>query len=323
MTLSTILSSLYRRLNYADTPDTAVTTRLTMFLNERYRRLLTTPALPHIRLGYATFDSVSGQAEYALPTGSIARILAIRETTNDRMLEERSFGWYRQRQPDPTTETGTPDAWVPMGVRAVFRKPAATGVWAVSTAAGDTTQIVTWLATSASSTPRGVPASSTTTLTGTTRVRLGTDTYDDVQTLSLSATCTGDLSFYDAAAAGNLLMVIPAGQRQSRLHLFALSPTPSSALTYYVDTEHAVSDLVNTWDEPRGVPVDFHDLLVLAVLMDEYQHRGDDRYAIAAMEYQKRLSELKAFLYNHRPALQKSARSELAPLGPWYPAQYG
>ncbi len=48
-------------------------------------------------------------------------------------------------------------------------------------------QTVTWQVTAADSTPRGAQTTGTSSLNGTTRVRLGTGLYDDVLVLSLSA----------------------------------------------------------------------------------------------------------------------------------------
>jgi hypothetical protein len=316
-----MLTNLYRRLNWPDSPDSAVTTRLTMFLNQRHRALVSSPALRQLREGFGTFTTVANQAEYALPYG-IARIRAIRDTTNDRALGgPRAWDWYRQAYPDPAANTGTPDCWVPIGVRAVYKRPGAQGVWAVSTAAGDTTQAVYMAATLSTTDPRGALQNSTTALTGTTRVRLsGTNTFDDVLSLSLDGVTTGTITFYDAAAAGNVLATLPPGRRSARLYAFALAPTPSAAVAFEVDFEHAITDLTNTWDEPI-LPDDFHDLLIYGALMDEFMGRDDGRYTAAKLAYDERLRELKAWLYNHRAALAPLRAPEIAPLGSWYPRQ--
>jgi hypothetical protein len=319
MTLSTLLANLYARLNYPSTPQADVTSRLTLFLNQRYRRLLSQPALRQLREGVGTFASVASQPEYGLQ-GAVARITAIRDTTNRRMLAPIAWEVYRQAQPDPSTETGTPDAWAPLGMRALFRKTGGTVVYAASSSAADTTQVVHSSVSRSDSTPTGLPQSFTTNLNGTTRVQIGNGTYEDVFSLSLSAVAAGAVTFYDAAVAGNALGVIAAGRRTARVYVFALSPTPASALTYQVDYEHAITDLANTWDEP-ALPEDFHDLLIMATLCDEYEHRSDDRYSNAVRQYDERFRELKAWLANHRAALQGRAPKEVAPLGAWYPRQ--
>jgi hypothetical protein len=273
-----------------------------------------------LRQGFGTFASVASQAEYALPA-NIARITRIRETTNDRTLAARSLDWWRAAYPDPAANTGTPDSWAPIGRRALYKRPSATGVWAVSSAAGDTTQGVLMTGTLSTSDPRGAASSSTTTLTGTTRVRLGgTNTFDDVLELSLNAATTGTITFYDAAASGNVLGSIPAGRRVARLYAFVLAATPSSAIDYSVDYEHAITDLSNTWDEPV-FHEDYHDILLDAALMLEFEGRDDSRYAAAKGRYDERFRDLKAYIANHRSGLQATAPREIAPLGPWYPRQ--
>jgi hypothetical protein len=319
VTLSTLLTNLYRRLNYPDSPDASVATRLTMFLNQRHRRLLSSPALRQLREGVASFASVTGQAEYALGYGS-ARMKAVRDPANNRTLDMRPWSWYRSIEPDPANTSGTPEAWVPLGQRAVARKPDGTGVWVASSAAGDTTQSVTIQGIVADAAQAGALLAASATLTGTSRVRLGTATFDDVPQWSVSAACAGVLTLYDAAASGNTLGTLPIGRTTSKLTVFALYQTPASALTYEVDIEHELVDMTNTWDEPL-LPVDFHDLLIMAATADEYEHRDDSRYANATRQYEERFRELKAWLYDHRAALAPQAVREVAPLGPWYPRQ--
>jgi hypothetical protein len=321
MTLAELRTNLYRRLNYPDSPDTSVTTRLTMFLNQRHRRLLSSPALRQLREGVASFASVTGQTEYALGYGT-ARMLVVRDPANNRTLEMRPWSWYRSLEPDPANTTGTPEAWIPLGQRAVARKPDGTGVWVASGAAGDTTQTVTIHAVLANAEAVGATTSVSALLTGTTRVRLGTtQVYDDVVQWSVTAACAGALTLYDAAVSGNTLGTLPIGRTTSKLTAFALYQTPASALTYEVDIEHELVDMANTWDEPL-LPVDFHDLLIMAATADEYEHRDDSRYSNAIRQYDERFRELKAWLANHRAALASPLGvREIAPLGPWYPRQ--
>lgn len=321
MTLSDLQTALYRRLNWADSPDTATVNRLLGFLNQRHRRLLSSPALRQLREGFGTLTSVAGQAVYAVPFG-ITRLNAVRDLTNDRALSPLAQATWRSINPDPESLSGTPDAYVPIGERAIIRQPGGAGLWAVSSSAADTTQVVHLTAALTATSPRGFQQTSTNTLNGTTRVRLGTgtDTFDDVVAITLSAATAGTVSVFDAAVSGNTVAVIFAGRRTSRVYALALHPTPASALDYQLDYEHAIVDLANAWDEPL-LPVDFRDLLVLGALMDEYQVRDDDRYAMAAREYDQRHRELKAFLANHHAALAPLAPREIAPVGPWYPRQ--
>ena len=320
MTLAELRTNLYRRLNYPDSPDSAVTTRLTMFLNQRHRRLLSSPALRQLREGVASFASVTGQAEYALGYGT-ARMRVVRDPANNRTLEQRPWAWYRSLEPDPANTTGTPEAWVPLGQRAVARKPDGTGVWVASSAAGDNSQTVTIQGIVADAAQAGALLAASATLTGTSRVRLGTATFDDVPQWSVSAACAGVLTLFDASSGGNTLGTLPIGRTTSKLTVFALYQTPASALTYEVDIEHELVDMTNAWDEPL-LPVDYHDLLIMAALADEYEHRDDSRYSNAIRQYDERFRELKAWLNGHRAALATPMGvREIAPLGPYYPRQ--
>jgi hypothetical protein len=323
MTLADIRLNLYRRLNFSDTPDGAVTTRLTMFVNQRYRTLLTTPALRRLREGVGSATSVAGQPEYGMH-GGMGRILAVRDRTDDRRLAPMAFDTYRSTHPD-TTQQSTPTHYVPIGLRAVWRRPAGSAIWIVSGNALDTTQIATlhlgYNSPGLATLTAGLVQTVTATLNGTTRVAVAAgNLIDDVFTWSLSAVSNGQVSLYDAATGGHELGSISSGFRSARFYVFALVPTPSAARVYDIDYEHALVDLSNTWDEPL-IPDDFQDLLVLGALADEFMHRDDNRYSAAVMEYRARLSDLKSWLYGHRAATQKGPRAELAPLGSWFPHQ--
>lgn len=323
MTLETILLNLYRRLNLADSPDAAVTTRLTMFVNQRYREIVTQPGMARLRDGFGTVTTEAGLAEYTLPAG-IERLRGVRDRSNDRVLDVMSFETWRSMWPDEINNTGTPTHYVPIGLRAVTRRPAGEPVWAVSSFAGDNTQTITINASYSQDTlaaPSGLVQSTTVALNGTTRVSLAFGNgLDDIFDLSLSAVTFGYVELYDAAVSGNLLLRMFSGQRQSRLFAYALYPTPSAAITLDLDYEHNVLELENSWSEPR-LPTDFHDLLIWGALCDEYMHRDDTRLAQTEAQYQRRLSELKVFLYGHRSALKRIPPTEIAPLGSWYPRQ--
>lgn len=103
-----------------------------------------------------------------------------------------------------------------------------------------------------------------------------------------------------------------------------LWPTPAAAVTYTVDADAVISDLSSDSDVPL-LPVDFHDLLLLGALADEYQHLSDERYPIAVSEYRQREGQFryamaetatgKPFSLSHR---RNSGRP--SQLGGWYPA---
>ena len=107
MTYSDIRTEVYRRLHFADSPDSSVATRIGMFVNQRYRKLLSTPSLRQLREGFTTLTTAASRAEYGLPYG-ITRVHRVREESNDRVLGTMSLDTYRSLYPDPTNTSSTP-----------------------------------------------------------------------------------------------------------------------------------------------------------------------------------------------------------------------
>lgn len=236
--------------------------RIERFVNQWLRRILTDPRFDRLRKGSIPFTSVLNTQGVGLPP-IIQRINRIYETTNNNRLFEKSLDWLRQRPQQGVATTGVPQYYVPIGLKPITQVPAATGtgIWAVSSSAADTTQKVTL---------SGVRVNGykydplLTTLNGLTRVAIGagaarTD-YIDVLSWGIDGTAAGDISLYDAAAAGNLLGVVPIGDVSVRYFTIALWPVPSSAITYYVESDLRVQKLMRPMDEPL-FSEDYHDLL--------------------------------------------------------------
>ncbi len=164
----------------------------------------------------------------------------------------------------------------------------------------------------------------TQTLTGITRVAIGTFTdYVDVQSLQLATVAIGLVSFYDAAAAGNLLAQIPIGATYPRYYRVQLFPVPSSAITYYVDGQYNIPTLDDNDDIPM-LPDEFHDLLADYARKREYQRTGDTERMIASQEsWDLGVNRLK-FAVGSSPAdtrvIGRRGRSGFSRLGPWTPA---
>lgn len=318
MTFDDILSDLYRRHRYDDNPAAKVVTRLRAFVNETQQELAEDPRLASLVRGDTTFTTVAGQAAYGLPS-MLTRITKVRDTANRWALRQESLEWYRDVFADQTSE-GTPDRYVLLGPKPVKAQPsAATGVWAASSSASDT-QPVYLEAIRTGGLLHQPPA---TTLTGTTRVQLGTQTdYEEITDVYLSSACVGDVSLYDAASSGNVLGVIPKGQTRATYPWIAFAPTPSAARSYGIDYERLVTDLVNKTDEPYWLPASFHRLLALGARKKEYEYQSDDRVTVAALEFEKTLLKLVAFVnappdYVLIPGRVGSRRSDL---GAGYPA---
>lgn len=297
MTLTAMLAELYRRGRYGTTPATEVTTRLTAFLNETQQELAEDPRLASLLRGTLTFTTTASRAEYGLPP-IIGRIVVMRDTTNRWPLTLQSLSWYRAVLPDQTSQTGTPTAYAELGPKPVTKQPAAaTGVWAVSTSVSDTA-ITTSLEGVRTG---GYPYQpSATTLTGTTRVQLGTSITDYVEIIDwyLSAAAVGDVTLYDAAVAGNVLGVIPTGQTRATSPWIGLAPTPAAALTYTLDYERGLTDLVTGSDEPLWLPAAFHRLLLIGARRREYEYQSDDRIGVASDDWNAALLKLLTYVNN-------------------------
>lgn len=102
-----------------------------------------------------------------------------------------------------------------------------------------------------------------------------------------------------------------------------LWPTPAGVVTYTVDGDAVMSDLSNDADVPL-LPVDFHDLLLLGALADEYQHLSDERYPLAMSEYRKREGEFRYAMAETAtgklPGLMRQRFGKPSQLGAWFPA---
>lgn len=259
MTLGDMQSALYSDLRVGASPDATITAIITRYLNEGHRYILRKPALTPLRNGILTFASVIGQSTYSFPQ-AFETINNVRQITNDRPLKERSIDWLRAVDPGDRS-SGTPAYYIPMGLSPVQANPASTGLWVASSSGADTTQTVRARVVR---TGGQIPAAMSVVLTGTTRAQLAPTTLTDIVKIisfSISAVGAGDITLYDAAAAGNALMVIPANTSKAiQVQLVRLFPTPSTVDTYTVDGEIKILDLVNSDDIPL-LPDSFHDLV--------------------------------------------------------------
>ena len=317
MTLSDLLSALYADLGYVSAPASAVTTRLTRYLNEGYHTVLSLPGFQSLRFSTISFASVASQTIYGVPQ-LFQQISAIVDTTNNIRLRRMSRDEYRSIDPQELS-SGTPSHYIEAGTRPVQYDPVSKGLWVVSSAGGDTTQTAALLGARAGGLPTTLQ---TATLNGTTRVAVGSFTdYVSVLQFELSAVAVGAVSLYDAAAAGNQLAVIAIGQKTVTYQALRLWPTPSAAITYNVDGLVNLTDLAQTYDAPL-VPVDFQYLLLEYGRMREYEFRDDDRLPAVTASYARRLAAFRARVCDppdFRPVAGRLI-DRGSSLGPWYPA---
>ena len=319
MTLSDLEADCYRRLNYAATPATEITTRLRAFLNETQSEILSEPGMGSLHNGSFTFASVTDTPQYSLPQAA-ARVKTLYEITNDRRLEPRSLDWYRAWYPDQAATTGTPEYYVDLGLTSIATQPtAATEVFVDSTAAGDTgTAYIEGWRTS------GYFNANNVVMTGVTGVTFDSAITDWVflTKFFISAAAAGSVTLQTTAAGGTVLATIPIGQTYARYRRIALVPTPSAAITYTLDFEWNPQNMSVANDEPL-LPPTFHRLLGLGARMKEYEKKDDTRFQQTKVEYDNVLKKLKFYLYTQaagRPNLRGRMHRGISTLGPNYPA---
>lgn len=319
MTLSDLLSDCYRRLNYQTAPASAVTTRLTAFLNESIDDILSRAGLSDVLHGTITFASVANQPEYALP-GSVARVLMLTDTANQYRLTPLTEDAYRAITPAPLTQTGTPTGYALLGLTPCALRPSdASQLFVKSSDAGDTTQTVKYeVITSA-----GYRRSGSVALTGTTAVSLNAALTDIVEVTDfyLSAACLGVVSLLEDSGVGTVLSTIGIGITREMFQHLALIATPAAPLTYTLQYELDTRALVNSTDEP-ALPPRFHRIVGVGARWREYEHLKDERRLMVEREYLAGIGQLIAYLGTQPDAVIIPGRTLSPPsvLGPWFPS---
>ena len=260
-TRTELLNQLAHRLNKTPPPnmDAATETRLASYLNQRQRRLLTMPGLARLRDATITFTSVAGQATYGLP--NIAKISRIFEQPTTARLFEMSLQDYRLMQPTPIS--GTPEAYIWRGRQVVAQQPPVPCPLCVVSSQRRLTPRLVYVEGVVSG---GIPRSATVTLNGLTpRERRAASS--PAGNASTSAICSRRASamcalLTDVGGSDSSWRSLPLGEVTTTYAALTLYPTPSDAITYYVDITRAVTDLVHGTDQ-TPLPNDFADLLVL------------------------------------------------------------
>lgn len=318
MTLNSIQLAIYRRCNYADTPAADVVTRILQWINIWHQRILAKPGMEDIRDSLLTFASVAGQTTYAMPQG-ITRIDDIFEAITPRSLKLGSISWIRQYDPQ-LLATGVPEVYAAVSGSQVTQNPVvASGVWVVSTNAADVTQIAHLDGLRTGGYRSGDQYA---TLNGTTRVAIGAFTdFIDLHKAFITAAGQGDISFFDAAVAGNELARISAGRTSQKQYVIQLWPKPTTTITYQVDCKRVVDDMTVPTDVPT-LPAEFHWLLVEAGSFEEWTRKSDPRATQAMTQLTDGIKDLRNWATNLPDYKPKSGERFDRPsrLGGQYPA---
>lgn len=292
MTLSELLAAAYDETLYAPSPATAIATRMTRFLNDGIRHVLSQPGMGRLADSDSplTVSSVASQPRYVVPE-AVAQIRGMTERTNDQPLTAMSLSEYRRIEPDPAANSGTPERYVPIGKVAVAVQPSdASAIFVKSTAAGDTgTAFLEGLITG------GYRRSVSVAMTGVTAVQIDAliSTFIQIEDVYISANAVGTVTLHEDSGSGTELARITIGQKRPRYYGFYLWPTPSGVIDYLVDYRRELLDLVNAADEPP-FPVDYHAMLVAYAVSREYEIKGDtQRVLLARQRFDQALNRMK------------------------------
>lgn len=296
MTFLDLKADIYRRLRYSAAPPTDVSTRVAAFLNETHRELLSLPGMERLREDVIPVTATANVARSGLPP-VVARIRAVVDRTNNHKIPQVPLSALRLIDPGQVSQGGIPSCYAEVGYRAVqFQPLAATGIWAVSTVAGDTTQDVYFQ----SRTTGGYAYSDLKRLNGTTRVAIGatvrTD-HEEVTRFYLSAVAAGYISLYTAASGGTELARIEPGKTSQHYLTLEWYPIQTTDLTLYVDHIRNIPDLVQDFDEPL-LPPDLHYVVGLGARVKEYELIDDSRIAQARSDFLRGQAVLRSYVLN-------------------------
>jgi hypothetical protein len=320
MTFAAILQDLYRRHRYQETPAPAIQKRFRAFVNETHRELLALPGLSRLRDDTIPLTATANLSRTGLPP-SVARINGIVDRGNNHKLRQVPLVEFRLNDPAQAFIGGPPLEYAVVGNQAVQRQPATTGLWAVSSVSGDTTQnvLVDTLTTGGYGSTTAIGG---TLLTGTTRVALGTRTdHIDVRSFGLDTQATGYVSLYDAATNGNELARLEPGKTVARYSAVEWYPIQTVDTTLYADVTLYVADLVNDTDEPL-LPPDLHYVVGLGARVKEYEMLDDSRGAQARADYMRGQMALRSWVMNNgdRIASLRPTALRWSQLGAQFPA---
>lgn len=321
MNLGEISVKLYDRLGYGTSPDSPVVRRLRGYVNDTHRTILSKRPYSKLRRAILTCSSVSGSPSMTLPQALIG-IAVIADRTNRRNLDLITLQDLRWRDPGQAM-TGPPDAYMVLNFSApVATDPsAASTLWAISDAAGDGTGISVNVE---GVTTGGYYKKASTAMGGVVAVQLDATVTDwlHITKFYLSGGATGNVTLRQGSGVGAELARIPAGHTYARYTQIHLSPVPPASLTYYVDGEVHLEDMIGPKDEPL-LPEDYHDILIAGALVKEYTKRTKPaQVAKEESVYKDRMSDLTAFVKRGQGVArggQRGSSSGFSQLGPMFP----
>lgn len=291
-------------------------TRLKKRVNDWHRRILGRPTFTRLLRDSSsyTFPSVASQAVYGLPI-ALGRVNAIREADNDQRLELKTLDWLRSEDPG-LTASGTPDVYVLRGWHKVQLQPSdASAITIKSTSASDNgTAYIEYLNAS------GQRLTASQTMGGTSDTTLVASGVVEILNVYLATAAVGTVTVYEDSASGTALAAIPPGATSGRYLHIQLWPTPTSAITYYVDYTRELADMVQDKDEPL-LPPDFHHLLWRGAVVDEWVFKDDGRADYLRQDLEAELRNAAAWVWNQADYIPTphDQRARVSRLGGFFP----
>jgi hypothetical protein len=317
MMLSEMLTALGDRLDYEDTLPTAISRRLTGFINSTQRDILRRKGMSSLRRRVLSFSSVASSPYATMPI-SMTQILLMVDRTNNRRIIPKDLTWIWERDPGLTL-SGPPDVFAVLDYAgAVNVQPAAggTSLYATSTSGADTTQAVYVEGIDSSGILR---QAGPVTLTGVTAVNLAAAITDwvTVNRWWITAPAVGTVTLQSSPFVP--LAKLSPGSLYPRYTQVQLNPTPTAASTFYAYGLIEVPNLSIASDQ-SVIPTDFVDILIEGALEREYLKREKVALAGTCRNTKERLiAELRSYLQSPQAAKGENANGFSA-LGPFYPA---
>lgn len=270
MTLSEIETAVYDVLSVTGS-DSAVVRRIRRYINNAHRSVLCKRGFETLRFRTFPLTCVANNPLFWLPP-SVAAVRTIGDRLNNRNLDKISLFDVRFRDPGLKFAGSIPDAYAEVTRSSpVAQDPAlATSLYVLSDAAGDGSGLTAYVE---GITSNGYPRVASVPMNGVTAVNVDVacSTWMTVTKFYVSGLAQGNVTLLDAPT-GNELSRIVRGSMGSRYILLHLSPTPSSALTYYCDVKLRITDMVNPADEPLFLE-DYEHALISGALRQEYKKR--------------------------------------------------
>lgn len=273
MTFLEIKQRVFSRLQFSTTQTGELNTTIGGFVNAWHRKVLTQPGMKGFRKTQVTEASVTDQWRYGTKLLDIEHIT---ERTNDRRLVKKAESWWRANYPDPTESTGDAEYWIPLGQTRIKKRPAnPSEIFAISSSGSDTQTISVEVIRTG-----GLIQLLSVSLTGATGVSLSSAITDvvDVLDVYLASAAAGLVELREDSGVGTVLSEIGIGESKPRYTQFVLAPTPSSALTYFLDGTSRMTPMVDDFDEPLFFEDD-HDILVDGAVYDYWLAHGRTKEA--------------------------------------------